>query len=41
MFFFPLRYEALVQGKMEFAVEYRELIYFFESRQKQDRFMRC
>ncbi|XP_075872948.1 adenylate kinase 9 isoform X2 [Nelusetta ayraudi] len=34
------RYEALVQGKMEFAVEYREQIYFLESRQKQDRFMR-
>ncbi|XP_068433457.1 adenylate kinase 9 isoform X2 [Clinocottus analis] len=34
------RYENLVQGKMEFAVEYRERIYIFESKQKRDKFLR-
>ncbi|XP_038592648.1 adenylate kinase 9 isoform X2 [Micropterus salmoides] len=34
------RYEALVQGKMEYAVEYRERIYIFETKQKQDMFLR-
>ncbi|XP_076612348.1 adenylate kinase 9 isoform X2 [Chaetodon auriga] len=34
------RYEALVRGKMEYAVEYRERIYIFETKQKQDKFMR-
>lgn len=38
---FLSRYEALIQGKVELAVEYREQIYFFASRQKQDKFMRC
>lgn len=35
------RYEALIQGKMEYAVEYREQIYIFETKQKQDKFLRC
>ncbi|XP_050927825.1 LOW QUALITY PROTEIN: adenylate kinase 9 [Lates calcarifer] len=34
------RYEALVRGKMEYAVEYRELIYIFETKEKQDKFLR-
>ncbi|XP_072219011.1 adenylate kinase 9 [Leuresthes tenuis] len=34
------RYEALVRGKMEYAVEYRERIYIFETKQKQDMFLR-
>ncbi|KAM6915133.1 LOW QUALITY PROTEIN: adenylate kinase 9 [Xenentodon cancila] len=34
------RYEALVQGRMEYAVEYRERIYLLESKQKQDKFLR-
>uniref|UniRef100_A0A3Q3Q5R8 Uncharacterized protein n=2 Tax=Monopterus albus TaxID=43700 RepID=A0A3Q3Q5R8_MONAL len=34
------RYEALVPGKPEYAVEYRERIYIFESKQKQDKFLR-
>ncbi|XP_047429649.1 adenylate kinase 9 [Mugil cephalus] len=34
------RYEALVQGKMEYAVEYRERIYIFETKQMQDKFLR-
>ncbi|XP_032398949.1 adenylate kinase 9 isoform X3 [Etheostoma spectabile] len=34
------RYEALVQGKMEYAVEYREHIYILETKQKQDKFLR-
>ncbi|KAL3052487.1 hypothetical protein OYC64_005101 [Pagothenia borchgrevinki] len=34
------RYEALVRGKMEFAVEYREQIYIFETKRKQDKFLR-
>ncbi|XP_073349311.1 adenylate kinase 9 [Pagrus major] len=34
------RYEALVRGKMEYAVEYREQIYIFETKQKQDKFLR-
>lgn len=37
---FLLRYEALVRGKMEHAVEYREQIYIFETKQKQDKFLR-
>ncbi|XP_063079133.1 adenylate kinase 9 isoform X2 [Engraulis encrasicolus] len=35
-----LRYEALVRGNPEFAVEYREKIYIFESREKQEKFLR-
>ncbi|XP_041832401.1 adenylate kinase 9 isoform X1 [Melanotaenia boesemani] len=35
------RYEALVQGRMEYAVEYRERIYIFETSQKRDRFLRA
>ena len=35
-----LRYEALVRGNMEFAVEYRERIYIFETKQKQEMFLR-
>ncbi|KAM4633800.1 adenylate kinase 9 [Polymixia lowei] len=34
------RYEALVRGNMEYAVEYRERIYIFETKQKQDKFLR-
>ncbi|CAJ1078426.1 adenylate kinase 9 isoform X4 [Xyrichtys novacula] len=34
------RYEALVRGKLEYAVEYRELIYLFETKQKQNKFLR-
>ncbi|XP_054474711.1 adenylate kinase 9 [Anoplopoma fimbria] len=34
------RYEALVRGKMEYAVEYRERIYICETKQHQDKFMR-
>ncbi|XP_030261487.1 adenylate kinase 9 isoform X1 [Sparus aurata] len=34
------RYEALVRGKMEYAVEYREQIYILETKQKQDKFLR-
>ncbi|XP_005914603.1 adenylate kinase 9 [Haplochromis burtoni] len=34
------RYEALVRGKMEYAVEYRERIYIFETKEKRDKFMR-
>ncbi|XP_060948026.1 adenylate kinase 9-like [Limanda limanda] len=34
------RYEALVQGKMEYAVEYREQFYFFRSKREQDMFLR-
>uniref|UniRef100_A0A3Q3G287 Adenylate kinase 9 n=1 Tax=Labrus bergylta TaxID=56723 RepID=A0A3Q3G287_9LABR len=30
------QYEALVRGKMEFAVEYKERIYIFETKQKQE-----
>ncbi|CAB1435475.1 unnamed protein product [Pleuronectes platessa] len=35
------RYEALVRGKMEYAVEYRERLYVFRSNQEQDMFLRC
>ncbi|XP_030577131.1 adenylate kinase 9 isoform X3 [Archocentrus centrarchus] len=34
------RYEALVRGKMEYAVEYKERIYIFETKEKRDKFMR-
>ncbi|XP_008299656.1 adenylate kinase 9 [Stegastes partitus] len=34
------RYEALVQGKREYAVEYKGRIYIFETKQKQDKFLR-
>ncbi|XP_067338079.1 adenylate kinase 9 [Channa argus] len=34
------RYEALVRGNIEYAVEYRERIYIFETKQKQDKFLR-
>ncbi len=39
-FFCVHRYEALVRGRMEYAVEYRERIYIFETKQKQGKFMR-
>ncbi|KAL0967755.1 hypothetical protein UPYG_G00256470 [Umbra pygmaea] len=34
------RYEALVRGNIEHAVEYQERIYIFENKQKQDMFLR-
>ncbi|KAM4529308.1 adenylate kinase 9 [Fundulus diaphanus] len=34
------RYEALVRGKMEYAVEYKGKLYIFETKQKQDKFLR-
>ncbi|CAG5928032.1 unnamed protein product [Menidia menidia] len=34
------RYEALVRGKIEYAVEYRDRIYICETKQKQDMFLR-
>ncbi|XP_062872509.1 adenylate kinase 9 [Trichomycterus rosablanca] len=34
------RYEALVRGNVEFAVEYREKIYIFETKEKQQKFLR-
>ncbi|XP_076129296.1 adenylate kinase 9 [Alosa pseudoharengus] len=34
------RYEALVKGNMEFALEYREKMYTCESEEKQERFLR-
>uniref|UniRef100_A0A3P9IZJ1 Adenylate kinase 9 n=1 Tax=Oryzias latipes TaxID=8090 RepID=A0A3P9IZJ1_ORYLA len=34
------RFEALVQGKAKYAVEYREQLYVFESQQKQEKFLR-
>ncbi|XP_028996681.1 adenylate kinase 9 [Betta splendens] len=34
------RYECLVRGRMEYAVEYRERIYVCETKQKQDKFLR-
>ncbi|XP_030201853.1 adenylate kinase 9 isoform X2 [Gadus morhua] len=34
------RYEALIRGNMAFAVEYRERIYIFETKQKQEMFLR-
>ncbi|KAM6954065.1 adenylate kinase 9 [Aplochiton taeniatus] len=34
------RYEALVQGSIEYAVEYRARIYIFETKKKQDKFLR-
>uniref|UniRef100_A0A1A8JC18 Adenylate kinase domain containing 1 n=1 Tax=Nothobranchius kuhntae TaxID=321403 RepID=A0A1A8JC18_NOTKU len=34
------RYEALVQGSLEYAVEYKERIYICESKQKRDTFTR-
>lgn len=39
-FFLLLRYEALVQGKIDYAVEYKERIYIFHTKQKQDMFLR-
>ncbi|XP_053192664.1 adenylate kinase 9 [Scomber japonicus] len=35
------RYEALVRGNVEYAVEYREQIYIFETKAKQDKFLRA
>lgn len=37
---FCYRFEALVQGKAKYAVEYREQLYVFESQQKQEKFLR-
>ncbi|XP_034018068.1 adenylate kinase 9 [Thalassophryne amazonica] len=34
------RYETLIQGKVEFAVEYQRRIYIFESKEKQEKFLR-
>uniref|UniRef100_A0A3P8YJJ5 Nucleoside-diphosphate kinase n=1 Tax=Esox lucius TaxID=8010 RepID=A0A3P8YJJ5_ESOLU len=34
------RYEALVRGSIEYAVEYQERIYIFQNEQKQDLFLR-
>ncbi|XP_058469998.1 adenylate kinase 9 [Solea solea] len=34
------RYEALVQGKLEYAVEYKERIYIFKTKQEQEMFLR-
>uniref|UniRef100_H2MFS1 Cilia- and flagella-associated protein 206 n=1 Tax=Oryzias latipes TaxID=8090 RepID=H2MFS1_ORYLA len=34
------RFEALVQGKAKYAVEYREQLYVFASQQKQEKFLR-
>ena len=34
------RYEAIVQGNNELIVEYRNKIYYFESEEKLDKFMR-
>uniref|UniRef100_A0A3Q2NN38 Uncharacterized protein n=1 Tax=Fundulus heteroclitus TaxID=8078 RepID=A0A3Q2NN38_FUNHE len=34
------RYEALVRGKMEYAVEYKGKLYICETKQKQDKFLR-
>ncbi|XP_066533319.1 adenylate kinase 9 [Hoplias malabaricus] len=34
------RYEALVRGNMDFAVEYRGKIYIFETEEKQNKFLR-
>ncbi|XP_072307858.1 adenylate kinase 9-like [Eucyclogobius newberryi] len=33
------RYEALIRGNMEYAIEYRERIYVFETKQKQEMFL--
>ncbi|XP_054876008.1 adenylate kinase 9 [Poeciliopsis prolifica] len=34
------RYDALVRGMMEYAVEYKEKLYIFETQEKQEKFMR-
>ncbi|XP_014328191.1 adenylate kinase 9 isoform X2 [Xiphophorus maculatus] len=34
------RYEALVRGTMEYAVEYKKKLYIFETKEKQEKFMR-
>ncbi|XP_008395990.1 adenylate kinase 9 isoform X2 [Poecilia reticulata] len=34
------RYEALVRGLMQYAVEYKEKLYIFETKEKQQKFMR-
>ncbi len=36
---FTCRYEALVRGKTEYAVEYRNKIYIFENEKKQEQFL--
>lgn len=38
--FVVLRYEALIRGKIEYAVEYKERIYILETKQKQEKFLR-
>lgn len=38
---FILRYEALVRGKMEYAVEYKERIYICKTEKERDMFLRC
>ncbi|KAL7872074.1 hypothetical protein SRHO_G00070570 [Serrasalmus rhombeus] len=35
------RYEALVRGNLDFAVEYQEKIYIFETEEKQNKFLRA
>ncbi|XP_014892276.1 adenylate kinase 9 isoform X2 [Poecilia latipinna] len=34
------RYESLVRGLMQYAVEYKEKLYLFETKEKQEKFMR-
>uniref|UniRef100_A0A087X4I3 Adenylate kinase 9 n=1 Tax=Poecilia formosa TaxID=48698 RepID=A0A087X4I3_POEFO len=34
------RYESLVRGLMQYAVEYKEKLYIFETKEKQEKFMR-
>ena len=35
------RYEALVPGRPDFAVQYKEKIFCFAGEAERDRFMRC
>ncbi len=34
------RYEAIIQGDQELVVQYRDKLYYFESEEKRDKFMR-